>query len=131
MSIEDKIRNLVVEWDEHGLKELCSSLLCENKSSPEELLQIIGNVMKFIGDQFENEEIFLPDLIGSANVVKTVIDEVLDPAIRAKGGVKSTLGRVVIGTVESDVHSIGKDLVASFLFSNGYEVFNLGVEVTA
>jgi len=38
---------------------------------------------------------------------------------------------VVIGTVESDVHSIGKDLVGSFLFSNGFEVYNLGVEVTA
>ena len=131
MSIEEKMSNLVVEWDEDGLKELCSSLLNENQSTPEELLQIIGNIMKFIGDQFENEEIFLPDLIGSANVVKVVIDEVLDPAIRAKGGEKSTLGKVVIGTVESDVHSIGKDLVASFLFSNGFDVFNLGVEVTA
>ena len=131
MSIEEKIKNLVVEWDEEGLKDLCSSLLGENQSSPEELLEIIGDVMKFIGDQFEKEEIFLPDLIGSANVVKSVIDEVLDPAIREKGGEKTTLGKVVIGTVESDVHSIGKDLVASFLFSNGFEVFNLGVEVTA
>jgi len=131
MSIEEKMKNLVVEWDEDGLKKLCSSLLDENQSTPEDLLQIIGNVMKYIGDQFENEEIFLPDLIGSANVVKAVIDELLDPAIRAKGGEKSTLGKVVIGTVESDVHSIGKDLVASFLFSNGFDVFNLGVEVTA
>ncbi|TFG12418.1 MAG: hypothetical protein EU535_06245 [Promethearchaeota archaeon] len=131
MSIEENMKNLVVEWDEDGLKKLCSSLLDENQSTPEDLLQIIGNVMKYIGDQFENEEIFLPDLIGSANVVKAVIDEVLDPAIRAKGGEKSTLGKVVIGTVESDVHSIGKDLVASFLFSNGFDVFNLGVEVTA
>jgi methylmalonyl-CoA mutase cobalamin-binding domain/chain len=131
MSIEEDIKNLVMDWDEDGLRELCSSLLNKAQSTPEELLQIIGRVMKFIGDQFENEEIFLPDLIGAANVVKAVIDEVLDPAICAKGGEKKTLGRVVIGTVESDVHSIGKDLVASFLFSNGFEVFNLGVEVTA
>jgi methylmalonyl-CoA mutase cobalamin-binding domain/chain len=131
MTIEEKMKNLVVDWDEDGLKELCSSLLKENQTSAEELLKIIGSIMKFIGDQFENEEIFLPDLIGSANVVKAVIDEVLDPAIRAKGGEMTTLGKVVIGTVESDVHSIGKDLVASFLFSNGFEVFNLGVEVTA
>lgn len=131
MTIEDKMKNLVVDWDEDGLKELCSSLLKENQTSAEELLKIIGTIMKFIGDQFENEEIFLPDLIGSANVVKSVIDEVLDPAIRAKGGEMKTLGKIVIGTVESDVHSIGKDLVASFLFSNGFEVFNLGVEVTA
>ena len=131
MTIEEKMKNLVVDWDEDGLKELCSSLLKDNQTSAEYLLTIIGSIMKFIGDQFENEEIFLPDLIGSANVVKAVIDEVLDPAIRAKGGEMKTLGKVVIGTVESDVHSIGKDLVASFLFSNGFEVFNLGVEVTA
>jgi methylmalonyl-CoA mutase cobalamin-binding domain/chain len=131
MSIEESIKNIVMDWDEDGLREFCSSLLNKGQSTPEELLQIIGRIMKFIGDQFENEEIFLPDLIGAANVVKGVIDEVLDPAIRAKGGEKKTLGRVVIGTVESDVHSIGKDLVASFLFSNGFEVFNLGVEVTA
>ncbi|MFX0009594.1 MAG: B12-binding domain-containing protein, partial [Candidatus Hermodarchaeota archaeon] len=110
---------------------LCRSTLKKKEASPEELLKIIGKIMKFVGDQFENEEIFLPELIGSAEVVKKTIDEVLDPAIRATGGEKQSLGKVVIGTVESDVHSIGKDLVASFLFSNGFEVYNLGVEVTA
>ena len=87
--------------------------------------------MQFIGKQFEDEEIFLPDLVGSANVVKNTIDEVLDPAIKELGESKETLGRVVLGTVEGDVHSIGKDLVGSFLFSNGFEVFNLGEEVPA
>ncbi|MFX0174635.1 MAG: B12-binding domain-containing protein [Candidatus Hodarchaeota archaeon] len=131
MSLEEKLKQLVIEWDEEGLKNFCHSLLENQEASAQELLKIIGNVMKFIGEQFENEEIFLPDLIGSAETVKTAIDEVLDPAIRAAGCEKETLGKVVIGTVESDVHSIGKDLVASFLFSNGFEVYNLGVEVTA
>lgn len=131
MSIEEKIKELVVEWDKEGLKELCRSSLDKQEASPEKLLKIIGNIMKFIGDQFEREEIFLPDLIGAADTVKDAIDEVLDPAIRDSGGVKETLGKIVIGTVESDVHSIGKDLVASFLFANGFEVFNLGVEVSA
>jgi methylmalonyl-CoA mutase cobalamin-binding domain/chain len=131
MSLEEKIKSLVIEWDEKGLVELCQLTLNKKEASPEELLKIIGKIMKFVGDQFENEEIFLPELIGSAEVVKKAIDEVLDPAIRAAGGEKESLGKVVIGTVESDVHSIGKDLVASFLFSNGFEVYNLGVEVTA
>jgi methylmalonyl-CoA mutase cobalamin-binding domain/chain len=131
MSLEEKVKGYVVEWNEEGLIELCRSTLDNKQVNAEELLKIIGKVMKFIGNQFENEEIFLPDLIGSAEVVKKAIDEVLDPAIRAAGGEKKSLGKVVIGTVESDVHSIGKDLVASFLFSNGFEVYNLGVEVTA
>ena len=131
MSLKEQIKELVEEWDEDGLKKLCRSVLDNQEASAEEILEIIGNLMKFIGSQFENEEIFLPDLIGAAGVVKTVIDDVLDPAIRASGSEKKTLGKIVIGTVESDVHSIGKDLVASFLFSNGFDVYNLGVEVTA
>lgn len=131
MSIEEKMRQFVEEWDKEGLKEMCKSLIDKGEVNPEELLKSIGNIMKFIGDQFENEEIFLPDLIGAADTVKDTIDEVIDPEIRKSGGIKETLGKVVIGTVESDVHSIGKDLVGSFLFANGFEVFNLGVEVTA
>ncbi|MFX0076960.1 MAG: cobalamin-dependent protein, partial [Candidatus Hermodarchaeota archaeon] len=131
MSIKEKIKELVIEWDTDGLKNYCKSILENNNASASELLKIIGEVMKFVGDQFEEEEIFLPELIGSAETVKATIDEVLDPAIRANGEEKETMGKVVIGTVESDVHSIGKDLVGSFLFSNGFEVYNLGVEVTA
>ena len=131
MSLKEQIKELVEEWDEDGLKKLCRSILDNQEASAEEILEILGNLMKFIGSQFENEDIFLPDLIGAAGVVKTVIDDVLDPAIRASGSEKKTLGKIVIGTVESDVHSIGKDLVASFLFSNGFDVYNLGVEVTA
>jgi len=129
--IKDKIKELVVEWETEELKEYCKSILKNNEATASSLLKIIGDIMKFVGDQFEQEEIFLPELIGSAETVKVVIDEVLDPAIRAAGEEKETMGKVVIGTVESDVHSIGKDLVGSFLFSNGFEVFNIGVEVTA
>ena len=131
MSIKDKIKKLVVEWETEELKVYCQSILKNNEATASNLLKIIGDIMKFVGDQFEEEEIFLPELIGSAETVKVVIDEVLDPAIRAAGEEKKTMGKIVIGTVESDVHSIGKDLVGSFLFSNGFEVYNLGVEVTA
>ena len=131
MSIKDKIKKLVIEWETEELKEYCQSVLKNKEATASSLLKIIGDIMKFVGDQFEEEEIFFPELIGSAETVKAVIDEVLDPAIRATGEEKETMGKVVIGTVESDVHSIGKDLVGSFLFSNGFEVYNLGVEVTA
>jgi len=131
VSIKDKIKELIVEWETERLKEYCQSILKNNEATASRLLKIIGDIMKFVGNQFEEEEIFLPELIGSAETVKVVIDDILDPAIRAAGEEKETMGKVVIGTVESDVHSIGKDLVGSFLFSNGFEVYNLGVEVTA
>ena len=131
LSIKEKMKEAIIEWDEDGLKEMCKSAIESKEASAAELLSYIGDIMRFIGDQFENEEIFLPDLIGSADTVKTIIDEILDPAIRAAGEEKKTKGRVILGTVESDVHSIGKDLVGSFLFSNGFEVYNLGVDVPA
>lgn len=131
MSLKEKMKEAIMEWDEEGLRKMCKSAIESKEASAAELLSIIGDVMRFIGEQFENEEIFLPDLIGSADTVKTIIDEILDPAIRATGEEKETKGKVILGTVESDVHSIGKDLVGSFLFSNGFEVYNLGVDVPA
>lgn len=129
MSIEEKIEETIVTWDEEGLKTLCKSSMENDGVGAAELLKIIGRIMRKIGKAFEDEDIFLPDLIGSANVVKNVIDSILDPAIRSSGERRETLGRIVVGTVEGDVHSIGKDLVAAFLFSNGFEVLNLGEEV--
>ena len=129
MYLEEKIEEAIVAWDEDSLKDLCNSSIESDDVGASELLRIIGRIMRKIGKLFEEEEIFLPDLIGAANVVKNVIDDVLDPAIRNSGEKRETLGRVVLGTVEGDVHSIGKDLVAAFLFSNGFEVFNLGEEV--
>jgi methanogenic corrinoid protein MtbC1 len=131
MTLDEKIKEAIIEWDEEGLNEICRSALENKETTAVHLLKIIGSVMQFIGKQFEEEEIFLPDLVGSANVVKNTIDEVLDPAIKESGQTKETAGKVVIGTVEGDVHSIGKDLVGSFLFSNGFEVYNLGEEVPA
>jgi methanogenic corrinoid protein MtbC1 len=94
-------------------------------------VKLIADIMSLIGERFENEEMMLPELIVAANVVKAAIDEVLDPAIKESGREMATKGKIVIGTVEGDVHSIGKDLVASFLFANGYEVYNVGVDVPA
>ena len=129
MALKDELKELIMDWDEDGLRDICNKSIESNELSPAEMLKLIGDVMRDIGDLFEKEEIFLPDLIGAAEVVKTVIDEVLDPAIRKSGEERVSLGKVVLGTVQGDVHSIGKDLVAAFLFSNGFEVFNIGEEV--
>lgn len=131
MTLEDSIKERILEWDEDGLIEICKSSIEKNEATPAELLKIIGNVMEYVGEMFEREEFFVPELIVASNTVKAAIDQVLDPAIKEMGGERETKGKIVLGTVEGDVHSIGKDLVASFLFSNGFEVYNLGVEVPA
>jgi methylmalonyl-CoA mutase cobalamin-binding domain/chain len=131
MTIKEELSESILNYDEDTLKELCKTAIENETLTPIELVNIIGDVMAMLGEKFEKEEIMLPELIVAANIVKDTIDEIIDPAIKASGEKRESKGKVVIGTVESDVHSIGKDLVASFLFSNGYEVYNLGVDVPA
>jgi corrinoid protein of di/trimethylamine methyltransferase len=81
-----------------------------------------------VGDLWEKGDYFLPELITSAECMKAAM-AVLQPALdKAKIKTKSK-GKVVIGTVEGDIHDIGKNLVASMLSANGFEVFDLGADV--
>ena len=129
MALIEQIKEAILDFDEEKLKEITKNALDRREATAVELLRLIGDIMKNVGEQFENEEIFLPELIAAANTVKVTIDEILDPVIRASGEAKETKGVVILGTVEGDIHSIGKDLVGSFLFANGFEVHNLGVDV--
>ena len=81
-----------------------------------------------LGDAFDRMEIFLPQLMLGSDAMKAGT-AVLDEAITAGGGTLKSKGAVVIGTVEGDIHDIGKTVVAALLQANGYAVHDLGVEV--
>ena len=83
--------------------------------------------MEVVGKRFEAGEYFLPDLIMSGEILRGV-SEIVTPYIK-QGKEAKKEGRVVIGTVEGDIHDIGKDIVVFMLDVNGYEVFDLGVDV--
>lgn len=80
-----------------------------------------------VGRRFECEEYFVPELLLSARAMKNSL-ELIRPRLVASG-VQPT-GRVVVGTVKGDLHDIGKNLVAAMLEGGGYEVIDLGVNVT-
>jgi corrinoid protein of di/trimethylamine methyltransferase len=90
--------------------------------------QIIAPTLTEIGDRFQRLEIFLPEMMMAADAAKAVF-AVLQPAIEASKTSLSSQGRIVIGTVAGDVHDIGKNMVASMLEVNGFEVINLGCDV--
>jgi len=75
-------------------------------------------------------EIFLPQLVMAADAMKAGV-AVLEETLKAGGGALVRKGVVVVGTVEGDIHDIGKTVVAAMLQANGYEVHDLGVEVPA
>ena len=79
------------------------------------------------GELWEEGEFFLPELVSAAQAMKAAMD-VLQPALAAGGGAR-TVGRVVIGTVEGDIHDIGKTLVGTMLSANGFSVSDEGADV--
>ena len=81
-----------------------------------------------VGDLWENGEYFLPELITSAECMKAAI-QILKPEMEKANIQASSLGTVVIGTIQGDIHDIGKNLVASMLGANGFEVIDLGADV--
>jgi dimethylamine corrinoid protein len=83
-----------------------------------------------VGEAFHRMDIFLPQLVMAADAMKAGV-AVLEAAIKAHGGKLEKKGVVIIGTVEGDIHDIGKTVVAAMLQANGYEVHDLGVEVPA
>jgi methanogenic corrinoid protein MtbC1 len=89
----------------------------------------IEPVLADIGDQFGRLEIFLPEMIEAANVVKGV-QEALHPYMNADGSDSVSKGRVVICTISGDLHDIGKNIVKAMLEVNGFEVRDLGVDVS-
>ena len=80
-----------------------------------------------IGDAFGRGEAFLPELVMAGEAMKAAV-AILDPELRKLGTERRMLGRVVIATVEGDIHEIGKTLVATMLGASGFEVYDLGVD---
>jgi trimethylamine corrinoid protein len=96
---------------------------------PAEVLNHCREAMTLIGQRFEAGDCFVPELILAGEMLRQISDEV-KPYLTQATEVKK-FGRVVIGTVEGDIHDIGKDIVAFMLDANGFEVNNLGVDVPA
>ena len=84
--------------------------------------------LREVGEGFSNGDLFLPDLMLAARAMQAAMREI-EPALKAGGEQRASAGRVVLGTVAGGIHEIGKNLVATLLSANGFEVYDLGVDV--
>jgi len=86
--------------------------------------------VNYIGDQFGLGEAFLPELVMAGEAMKAAV-AVLEPELLKLGEAREMMGRVVLATVEGDIHEIGKTLVGTMLSASGFEVVDLGVDQPA
>ena len=101
-------------------------------SAGEDPLKILNDArrgMEIVGKRFADSEYFIPDLVYSGEILKAVT-ELVKPRL-TKATETKRLGKIVFGTVAGDIHDIGKDIVVFMLDVNGFEVYDLGVDVPA
>jgi methanogenic corrinoid protein MtbC1 len=104
----------------------------ERLDADEDPLGILNDArkaMEIVGNRFADSTYFIPDLVYSGEILKAITD-VLKPKMAKEAEVKR-VGKVVIGTVAGDIHDIGKNIVVFMLDVNGFEVYDLGVDVPA
>jgi methanogenic corrinoid protein MtbC1 len=121
-----KLVNAIAEMREQEALGIAREMV-EGGSDPMEVLDAAREAMGIIGQRYEQGTYFLPELILSG-VMLNQITEIVKPVLAEAAKVERH-GKVVIGTVEGDIHDIGKDIVVFMLDVNGFEVLDLGIDV--
>lgn len=122
----DQLYHAVLSGDAAAARSVTEKALAEGVDPLELVNKCMVPAMAEAGRRFECNEYFVPELLISARAMKTAL-ELLRPLLSARGATGA--GRVVIGTVQGDMHDIGKNLVAALLEGAGFEVIDLGVNV--
>ena len=120
--------NAIAEMREQEALELARKMV-EGGSDPMEILDAAREAMGIVGGRYEKGTYFLPELILSG-VMLNEIAEIVKPVLAEAAEVERH-GKVLIGTVEGDIHDIGKDIVVFMLDVNGFDVLDLGIDVPA
>jgi len=124
-SPENRLRSAVLDRDKRHLAETINTLL-ETRPASDILNTILLPAMSEVGERMAAGDMILPFVLQAAEVMKEAVS-ILEPHL--KDGSGKTLGKIIIATVYGDVHDIGKNLVASILRNQGFEVIDLGKQV--
>ena len=128
--IHAKMRASIQNYDAEAAAAAAREAVAAGINLLEAVEKGFAGPIRELGEAFDRMEVFLPQLMLGADAMKAGM-AILGESIRAAGGQVASKGTVVIGTVEGDIHDIGKTVVAALLQANGYDVHDLGVEVPA
>jgi 5-methyltetrahydrofolate--homocysteine methyltransferase len=125
--MSQKLVDAIADMREEDALRIVDEML-EEGADPFEIIGAGREAMAIIGQQFEAGESFVPELIMAGEILEQISEKV-KPSLKEEVEPTDKIGKVVIGTVEGDIHDIGKDLVAFMLDVNGFDVKDLGVDV--
>ena len=126
--IYTKMRASIEEYDHDAAVAAAKEAIAAGLDPVEAVEKGFAAAIRELGQAFDRMEIFLPQLVMAADAMKAGV-AVLEEALEAGGGTLQKKGVVVLGTVEGDIHDIGKTVVGAMLQANGYDVHDLGVDV--
>ncbi len=125
--ILEELKTMVTAFDIDSAQATAHRAI-EQGADPLQCAEALTEGIREVGDRFGTGELFLPDLVCASEVVKNALP-VIAREIENQGKKVRSLGKVIIGTVFGDIHSIGKSMVATLLFASGFEVIDLGINV--
>lgn len=126
MKIFEELAGAVVKGDERKVKQICAKVVELGLPVRDAIVKGLSHGMKIVGEKYEQREYFLADLILSAEIMRGGLNYLLPYLEEAEG---RFLGKYVIGVVKGNIHDLGKNIVAAMLRAEGFEVYDLGVDV--
>lgn len=127
-SILEGLREAVLYFDEEEARRLAEEAVKAGLDPVEVLEEGLAKALREVGERFGSGEAFITELIASAQAMEAGA-EVLNREIARRGMARKSEGKFLIGTVEGDIHSIGKNIVKTMLIAAGFEVIDLGTDV--
>ena len=125
----NKLMNVVVSYDIEGAAKAAEDALQAGVDPVVAIEDGLARGVRIVGDKFGTAEVYLPELMVAVEAMKQAM-KVLEPAIKeGERARRQSLGKVIIGTIEGDIHDIGKSLVSAMLTVAGFEVVDLGSDV--
>jgi methanogenic corrinoid protein MtbC1 len=122
-----QLAEALADLDETKTLQLVDQIITESPEVASEAIAAIQSGMAEVGERFQSGEYFLAEMIFAAEIVKEVMPRLTEIL---KSGTHKNLGRILIGTVKGDIHDIGKNLVGVILTAAGFEVIDLGADVS-
>jgi len=123
-----RVQDAMLEYDPDKTAKAVNEALNAGISPLEIMEKGVTQALKEVGKMFEEGKIFLPELIMAGEAGKAAL-KILEPKIKERKEKIKSYGKVLLATVEGDIHDIGKSLVGAVLMANGFEVIDLGVDV--